>query len=96
MRSRAMVSALLGCVAALLVFGCHKKQAAPVEADASSVTEFDSAVRDGDTDIVSRLITAKPEMVNAPDETGKTPLKIATEKGDTDMANLLRRHGGHE
>lgn len=76
--------------------GCHHQAAPPVAVSASDVAEFDSAVRDGDTDIISRLIKAKPEMINAKDENGKTPVTIATEKGDTAMADLLKRHGGHE
>ena len=84
-------------LAAMIVLaGCGKKPASTVAPSASDVSEFDSAVRDGDTTIVSRLIKAKPEMINAKDETGKSPLTIATEKGDQEMANLLRRHGGHE
>ncbi len=78
--------------------GCHHGSSSSnmVAPSAGDVTEFDSAVRDGDTDIVSRLISAKPEMVNAKDAEGKTPTAIATEKNDTDMVNLLKKHGGHE
>ncbi len=92
-------SETFGALAILALFGaagCQQKatpRAAPLPAH---VAEFDTAVRDGDTDIVARLIKAKPEMVNAKDENGKTPVTIATEKGDTEMAALLRRHGGHE
>src|SRR5262245_29836000 len=85
------------CLEALLLLsGCHHQETPAAAPSAGDVSEFDSAVRDGDTSIVSRLIKAKPEMINAKDEQGKTPLKIATEKGDQEMADLLRRHGGHE
>jgi ankyrin repeat protein len=80
----------------LLMAGCHHETVSTAAPSAGDVSEFDSAVRDGDTSIVSRLIKAKPEMINAKDENGKTPLTIATEKGDQEMADLLRRHGGHE
>ena len=83
-------------MALLVLAGCHHPTASTAVPSASDVTEFDSAVRDGDTDIISRLIQAKPEMINAKDENGKTPLTIATEKGDKDMADYLRRHGAHE
>jgi len=83
-----LVVALAGCQS-------HHGTSTVVPA-ASDVTEFDNAVRDGDTEIVSRLIQAKPEMINAKDEVGKTPLTIATEKGDAEMTKLLKRHGGHE
>ena len=80
----------------ILMAGCHHQTTPTAAPSASEVAEFDSAVRDGDTSIVSRLIKAKPEMINAKDENGKTPLTIATEKGDQAMADLLRRPGAHE
>jgi ankyrin repeat protein len=80
----------------LILAGCHHPTASTAVPSASDVAEFDAAVRDGDTAIISRLIKAKPEMINAKDENGKTPLTIATEKGDQEMADLLRRHGGHD
>ena len=83
-------------IAFLVLAGCHHPTASTAVPAASDVTEFDSAVRDGDTAIIGRLIKAKPEMINAKDENGKTPLTIATEKGDQEMADYLRRHGGHE
>ena len=88
--------AIVACAAVVAMAGCQHPSASTVVPLASDVAEFDSAVRDGDTTIISRLIKAKPEMINAKDESGKTPLSIANEKGDTEMANLLRRHGGHE
>jgi ankyrin repeat protein len=91
-------AALIMCLALLTLAGagCGRKGASTAPPSASDVAEFDSAVRDGDTSIVSRLISAKPEMINAKDENGKTPVTIATEKGDQEMIALLRRHGGHE
>src|SRR5579862_6797001 len=88
----ALAWAMLGAM------GCHGggSQTNMAPPSAFDVTEFDSAVRDGDTEIVSRLIKAKPEMINAKDENGKTPVAIANEKNDKDMADLLKRHGGHE
>jgi ankyrin repeat protein len=86
----------VAALAFLVLAGCHHPTASTAVPAASDVTEFDSAVRDGDTDIIGRLIKAKPEMINAKDENGKTPLTIATEKGDKEMADYLRKHGGHE
>jgi ankyrin repeat protein len=85
-------------LAFLVLAGCHHPTASTSTAApaASDVTEFDSAVRDGDTAIISRLIKAKPEMINAKDENGKTSLTIATEKGDQETIDYLRRHGAHE
>jgi ankyrin repeat protein len=94
-----LITATFAVPLAIAAFtGCHHGSSSSntVAPSAGDVTEFDSAVKDGDTDIVSRLISAKPEMVNAKDADGKTPTAIATEKGDTDMVNLLKKHGGHE
>lgn len=89
---------VMAIMAFMVSAGCGHPKASPAvsSTSASDVTEFDSAVRDGDTDIISRLLKAKPEMINSKDENGKTPLTIATEKGDQDMARYLRHHGGHE
>src|SRR5438045_651297 len=62
------LAALLGAA------GCGHKTESTVVPKASDVAEFDSAVRDGDTEIISRLLKAKPEMINAKDENGKTPV----------------------
>src|SRR5437667_250448 len=64
------ILALAGCSALIALAGCGHKAASTAVPSASDVTEFDSAVRDGDTEIVSRLIKAKPEMINAKDEAG--------------------------
>jgi len=88
--------ALLALAALLGAAGCGHKATPAAAPSPSDVAEFDSAVRDGDTDIIVRLLNAKPGMINAKDVSGKTPVAIATEKGDTEMANLLRKHGGHE
>jgi hypothetical protein len=45
---------------------------------------------------VDRLIRAKPALVNAPNQNGETPLKVAGQRGSEDVADLLRKHGGHE
>ena len=84
-------------LALFVLAGCHHPPASTSTAvpAASDVTEFDSAVRDGDTAIIGRLIKAKPEMINAKDENGKTPLTIATEKGDKEMIVYLRDRGAH-
>ena len=95
---RCIETMLIVPLAVALLTGCHHggSQSNIAPPTASEVTEFDSAVRDGDTTIISQLLTAKPDMINARDENGKTPLTIANEKSDTDMVALLKKHGGHD
>lgn len=96
-RGTIVLAAVTAMATAMPVLGCHRGGSSNTTApSAGDISEFDSAVRDGDTDIVSRLITAKPDMLNAKDPNGKTPVAIATEKGDSEMVTLLKKRGGHE
>jgi len=45
---------------------------------------------------IAEMLLAKGANVNAKDNEGKTPMKIAEEKGRKNVAELLRRHGGQE
>jgi hypothetical protein len=49
----------------------------------------------GTQEIASALISAGAD-VNLPDSTGKSPLKLATEKNRQDMIDLLKQHGAKE
>lgn len=85
------------CAAALFAAGCGKK--APPEdtaARANEVSQFFSAVQDGDAAIVQRLIQAKPYLVNAKDAQGDTALKVAEQKGNDEVADVLRKNGARE
>ncbi len=83
----------LGFLAATVI-GCGHPKAAPPTAQETQ--EFQSALQDGDPMIVDRLLSAKPGLVNQPDSGGKTPLAIAREKGNEELAGVIKRHGGHE
>ena len=74
---------------------CGHKSAAP-DPGSREVTEFHAAVLDGDADVLERLIRAKPFLVNAKNANGETPLRVATQKGNQEVADLLRKHGAHE
>jgi uncharacterized protein len=45
---------------------------------------------------IAELLLSHKADINAKDNDGKTPMKLAAEKGKTDMVELLRQHGGHE
>jgi len=45
---------------------------------------------------IAELLISKGADVNAMDKDGKTPLKLASEKGWSVIVDLLRRHGGRE
>jgi ankyrin repeat protein len=45
---------------------------------------------------VVEVLIAKGAGVNAKDEDGSTPLRLATKNGYAGMAELLRNHGGQE
>jgi hypothetical protein len=49
----------------------------------------------GHTNVVKLLLENNSE-VNAKDNSGRTPLQLALATGKMDVAELLRRHGGHE
>jgi hypothetical protein len=55
-----------------------------------------AAARDGRLDMTKWLLENGATNVNAPDGFRKTPLKIALERGYSDVANVLRTHGGRE
>jgi ankyrin repeat protein len=46
-------------------------------------------------DVVELLLANKAD-INAKDNHGGTPLLMAEETGQKDVAELLRQHGGHE
>ena len=45
--------------------------------------------------MVELLLSHKAD-VNAMNNKGETPLRLAIARGNNDMAELLRQHGGHE
>lgn len=55
-----------------------------------------AAVQSGQPPMVAWLLAHGVEDANAPDFKGKTPLRRALDKDQTEIAALLRAHGGHE
>ena len=88
---------MLLCLAggALVLLGCGKK-VEQQEANPNEVKEFFDAVNDGDADVVSRLIKAKPYLANAKNESGQTALAVAKQKGNEELAEAIRKAGGTE
>lgn len=76
---------------AVLTAGCGKPKAAQLTD--TEVKEFFTAVEDGDAAIVERLIKAKPALVNARNENGQTPLQVATQRNNEEVADVLRKNG---
>lgn len=78
-----------------LLAGCAPKQPqAPPDPKSTEVVEFHAALRDGDVDIISRLLSAKPYLVNARNEQGQSPLQVAEQSGNQELADLIRKRGG--
>lgn len=88
------VATALGLLSAGGVVSCSRQPAPPPSQQ--EVQEFRNALNDGDAAIVDRLLSAKPGLVNVRDENGKTPLALARQRGDEEMAQVLLRHGGKE
>lgn len=84
--------ALAGVMLASLYACGGRKGAAPLT-DIEK-REFASALQDGDPAIVDRLLSAKPALASAPLESGQTPLQFASGKGDQELADVIKRHGG--
>ena len=78
----------------VLASACGRKAAAPPSAN--DVQEFHSAVQDGDAAIVDRLLRAKPELVNVRNAAGETPLAAARKQPDSEVAEVIKKHGGHD
>ena len=58
--------------------------------------EIHDAAKNGDLEKVKALLKGNPDLVFSNDTYGLTPLHLAVSKGNKDVAELLRQHGGHE
>jgi ankyrin repeat protein len=81
---------------ALLVGCAPKKAEPPPDPKSNEVVQFHEALRDGDADIVRRLISAKPYLVNARNEQGASPLQVAQQMNNQELVDLIKRKGGKE
>ena len=50
----------------------------------------------GHTEMVKWLLAHGATDVNVPNYEGKTPLKVAVERDNQEIAEVLREHGGKE
>ncbi len=83
---------VLGSMPALV--GC--KRSAPPPPTEQERTEFFAAVQEGDATIVDRLLSAKPNLANVKNDRDETPLKVAEKAANQELADTIRKHGGHE
>jgi ankyrin repeat protein len=56
-------------------------------------TDLIQAVREGKADAALSLLKADPQLVNQPDKSGQTPLRVAVMQHQTNMLDLLETHG---
>ena len=91
MLRRLLVAASLFC---MVFAACGRK--APAPPTSTEVQEFFAALQDGDASIVDRLLRAKPELANAHNSAGESALAVAKRQTESDVADVIRRHGGHE
>jgi hypothetical protein len=88
---------LLGALPLALLAGCGPKKAEPPpDPKSNEVVQFHEALRDGDVEIIRRLIAAKPYLVNARNEQGQSPLQVAQQIGNQELADLIKQKGGKE
>ena len=78
---------LIAIVAAVLVVGCGGPSAPAI-----SIQE---AAEKGNIEAVKQHLAAGTD-VNAMDDDGGTPLALAIRSGNTETADLLRKHGAPE
>ena len=84
---------LITTIAAVLVVGCGESQPPePPTAKAPDISIHD-AVNEGNIEAVKQHIAAGTD-VNAKTNAGMTPLSLANVFDRTEIADLLRKHGG--
>jgi ankyrin repeat protein len=75
----------------LLLAGCNRQSAS----NNAQVAALFRATREGNTDMVSSLLSAPGIDVNATDETGSTPLLEAARYGHDDICRILIAAGAN-
>jgi len=89
MKSRIVFSAFL--TFCLLLAGCSRQSAT----DNAQVAALFRATREGNTGMVRSLTSAPGVDVNAPDQTGSTPLLEAARYGHEDICRILIAAGAN-
>jgi hypothetical protein len=93
MRLKAILLAMCGLCCSVLI-GCAKSEAPPPSQ--VEVQEFFAAVQEGDASIVDRLLKAKPNLANAKNSAGETPLQVARKQNNDELEEVLKKHGAKE
>jgi hypothetical protein len=86
-----MKNLLLTTIAAVLLVGCCTPPPEPPTAKAPDISIHEAAEK-GNIEAVKQHIAAGTD-VNALDDDGGTPLALAIRSGNTETADLLRKHG---
>ena len=86
---------LLTTIAAVVLVGCGPSVDIHETAKEGNIEAWllDNSVQEGNIQVVKHNI-ANGADVNAKDEDGETPLDWVIEKNHTEIADLLRKHGG--
>ena len=83
---------LLTTIAAVLLVGCCTPPPEPPTAKAPDISIHDAATL-GNIEAIKQHLSADAD-VNAKDVDGETPLDATSIFNKTEIANLLRKHGG--
>lgn len=77
----------------VLVAGCSSSGDVPENNANAADMALAKAIMDGNVSQVSAALDANPELVNAPNAVGETPLHYAARAGDAAMIRLLLDRG---